>query len=644
MTSPSVHLHDADLALWSDEPSQVDLLAFDAVAQTVVDAILDDALDPLAIGVSGRWGSGKTTVLQLIEQQLNTPGGPEPTEKRVLILRTDPWRYDPAVGAKESLISEVLDVLGQELKGAEGTGGKALNLLKNLAKRVDWAKAVKVAARTSLTLQLPSVDDLTSLIREDGGDQESTARGLDEFREEFAELMASEELKDIKRLVVLVDDLDRCLPDTVVETLETIRLFLAVPKMAFVLAADEDRVADAVRSRFPDGQAAAAGEEEEPARLYLHKIVQTTIPLPTLSRFDTEAYLLLLQLQSGQDALDEEKFKDVVGQCARIRMESGDLDDLNVPEGTEIGSAVIFAARLTPLLYEKLRGNPRRIKRFLNDMRVRQSIAARRGIELETPIVAKLMVLELLLPEDFKRVLEWLAQGRLREQIQRLEKTAGRTTASQDSPTPADGKREESPKADSGKASKSGEKEMADSSPDQERDGFSDNLVRWAKLPPELSQTDLNPYLTLAASFRGEALLDRDLPERLIDLAANLLSSVRAEQKSVTDDDLRALTAEDASILVGHLGRAARDRPSEQRAAMTGLLRITRLHPSTVEAAEGVLRAIPADEIKPAVALGFTPADVATFRPILEGWHETSTDGGPTKTALSSVLGGGGTT
>jgi hypothetical protein len=64
--------------------------------------------------------------------------------------------------------------------------------------------------------------------------------------------MKSEELSGVERLVVLVDDLDRCLPETVIETLETMRLFLAVPKMAFVIAADEDRVAAALRGRFPD--------------------------------------------------------------------------------------------------------------------------------------------------------------------------------------------------------------------------------------------------------------------------------------------------------------------------------------------------------------------------------------------------------
>ena len=117
------------------------------------------------------------------------------------------------------------------------------------------------------------------------------------FRKDFAELLADERLSHLRRVVVLVDDLDRCLPDTVVDTLETMRLFLSVPKMSFVIAADEDRVADALRDRYPEDNGSAE-DTEKPARLYLHKIVQTTLRLPALSRFDTEAYLLLLLLQN----------------------------------------------------------------------------------------------------------------------------------------------------------------------------------------------------------------------------------------------------------------------------------------------------------------------------------------------------------
>ena len=67
------------LALWSDDPAPTDLLSFDAVAATVADVFLDEALDPVALGLSGSWGSGKTTVLRA---SYRTPGYPKSSKIR----------------------------------------------------------------------------------------------------------------------------------------------------------------------------------------------------------------------------------------------------------------------------------------------------------------------------------------------------------------------------------------------------------------------------------------------------------------------------------------------------------------------------------------------------------------------------------
>ena len=56
--------------LWSDESATQDLLAFRAVAETALDAIFDDGLDPAAIGLSGAWGSGKTSMLEFGERNV----------------------------------------------------------------------------------------------------------------------------------------------------------------------------------------------------------------------------------------------------------------------------------------------------------------------------------------------------------------------------------------------------------------------------------------------------------------------------------------------------------------------------------------------------------------------------------------------
>ena len=408
--------------LWSDEPSPVDLLAFGAVADTAVEAVLDNALDPIALGISGPWGSGKSTVLKLIESEL-AERDVKNTDEQILVIETDPWRYDPDVGAKATLILEVLNALAAELERHGSVPDDVGGTLKKLAKRVNWMKALKLAARSSITLQLPGIDDLSSLVNE-GDVEDPEPRNLDEFRQDFAELLANENLSHLRRVVVLVDDLDRCLPNTVVDTLETMRLFLSVPKMSFVIAADEDRVADALRDRYPADNGSKR-DAEEPARLYLHKIVQTTLRLPALSRFDTEAYLLLLLLQIGVDErLTETQFEQVVEGCTELRIAAGTIDSIKIPDGLDIAAEMQFAARLTPILYEKLRGSPRRIKRFLNDLNVRSSIAERRGIELDDSVVAKLMVLELLLPKEFETVLDWLARGELRSQLARLGEIA----------------------------------------------------------------------------------------------------------------------------------------------------------------------------------------------------------------------------
>jgi len=623
----------AAMSLWSDDPAKVDLLSFDAVAQTVADALLDEALDPVALGLSGSWGSGKTTVLGLVGQELDR----RKTEtQNVLVIPTDPWRYDPTTGAKESLIAEVLAALASEINTSETKTDKAKNLLTRLGKRIDWAKAIKLAASSSLTLQIPNFDKLVELVKPKEGDEESV-RGLEEFRDEFAQLIGSEDLKHISAVVVLVDDLDRCLPETVVESLEAMRLFLAVPKMSFVIAADEDRVADAIRTRFKStGRPEESDDDQQdPATLYLHKIVQTTIALPALSHFDTQAYLLLLQLEA---TAGKPQLVTLIDRCAQVRRKGGSVDDIGEIAGLAMDDELAFATRLTPLLYEKLRGNPRYIKRFLNDLHVRQSVASRRGISLDAAVVAKLMTLEALMKPEFKLLLGWFAKGEMRDQLGRLEDQAGRPAqpepqADATSDEPRDTPETEPPaRARRGAAATS--QTPAAGAPSGQ---FTQAMVRWAKLAPSLRGLDLSPYLTLAATFAGVTLIDDSLPEQLRDIAANLLSQSRREQASVTDAELDALGDGDATDLLRHIGRTMRDQPAKQKAGVNAILRIARRRPVVVTDARDALLMLPPSEITIATPLQFNRGDPAQIRGVLTTWKSKLPDG-QVKRAVESAL------
>jgi hypothetical protein len=646
--------------LWSDEPATVDLLAAKAIAATVTDAVLDDALDPLSLGLSGPWGSGKTTVLELVEADLEERSTPE---SKVVVVRTDPWRYDPAVGAKESIIADVLDALETELERVSPKlETTAKSALRSLARRVDWSKAIQLAAKTGLALQLPRIEDLTELIKEPTGDGEETGgapRGLAGFREEFAHLMESDDLAHVQRVAVLVDDLDRCLSRTVVESLEAIRLFLSVPNMAFVIAADEERVSDAIKVELPAWKVPEEHERpggkdalppEPPWKLYLHKIVQTTVPLPALGAFDTEAYLVLLQVQNRTtDQFTPEQLEELITECGRLRA-IGTLDELNAPESTNVQSELAFAHKMTAILYQKLAGNPRRIKRFLNDMNVRRSIAARRGIELENEVVAKLMVLEVLLPEQFKVVLSWLRGGELRDRLAVLEriannaekhatedaenKPATEAAGSGDGEKPVDedqqAKSPDTSKATTKKTAKAAKKTEAktttaaaemqpedgakdtESAGDDTADtptasttpdpGFHDDLIRWAKLDPLLAEVNLSPYLHLAASFSGDLLVSDELPERLRDVAAQLIVT-GALGSGTADKQATRVPVEDAATLIRYFARLGRDRRPEQRGAVTAIGRLASAHPSLTPAALEGLKRIPAQDLQVGTAV-----------------------------------------
>lgn len=638
--------------LWSDEPSKIDFLAARAIAETVSDAVLDDALDPLAIGLSGPWGSGKTTVLELIKADLDARS--ESEKAKILTVRTDPWRYDPSVGAKESLIGEVLDAIAAELAERlvgvdESKSAKIKKLLKKLSDRIDWAKAVKLAAKSSLTLQIPGIDDVLGLIREpskDGDNGKDEPRGLAGFKTEFTELLGSDELAHVRRIAVLVDDLDRCLVDTVVETLEAIRLFLSVEGMAFVIAADEDRVADAIRTRLPEWTMPTerdGGEDalptESPSKLYLHKIVQTTVPLPALGAFDTESYVLLLQLQNRIDSrFTDNQLQGIIAECQRLRA-VGALDDLKAPDGLDVQQELSFARRLTTILYEKLRGNPRRIKRFLNDLNIRRSIAARRGIELEFDVVAKLMVLEVLLPDQFQAVLSWLRTGELRDRLEALETQANRPK--QESPIESDGTDGRNEPIAPEAIGESTDTDLDDEADDKtEVDAtvapssltsvaphFADDMIRWAKLPPDLHDLDLSPYLHLAASFRGDLLVSAELSQHLRDLAAQLASTRTVDRRQLTDDSLRALTIDDVSQLVRHLALRARDRVQEQRGAVSGIVRLAGIHPFAQSAALDAFRCLPASDLQPGTAVILAGTDIPGIKDVINGLAARLPDG-----------------
>src|SRR5207244_12140846 len=113
----------------------------------------------------------------------------------------------------------------------------------------------------------------------------------------------------IDQLIVLIDDLDRCLPDTAIETLEAIRLLVFTSRTAFVVAADEAMVEYAVRKHFPDLPETTGPRDY--ARNYLEKLIQVPFRIPALGITETRTYVMLL-LVGAELPEDDARFAKLI--------------------------------------------------------------------------------------------------------------------------------------------------------------------------------------------------------------------------------------------------------------------------------------------------------------------------------------------
>jgi predicted KAP-like P-loop ATPase len=294
----------------NDHETAVDLLYYEAAAKTIVRLIRSTPTTPVTIGVHGDWGAGKSSVLKMASTALER-------DKNALCLWFNGWAFEGFEDAKTVVIETIVD----ELRRARPASTKVAEAARKVLKRVDWLKVARKAGGFAFTAAtgIPSFNQIHSLaegaralvekaqdhlsaeemkgfaeqarayLKEVEKEGDHLPQHMHKFREEFDELIAA---ADIEQLVVIVDDLDRCLPETAIATLEAIRLFLFVPRTAFVIGADELMIEYAVRRHFPDLPSGAGPVPY--ARNYLEKLIQVPFRIPALGLAETRIYVSLL--------------------------------------------------------------------------------------------------------------------------------------------------------------------------------------------------------------------------------------------------------------------------------------------------------------------------------------------------------------
>lgn len=603
------------------------------IVAAVLHVLQQPNLSPVTIGVYGDWGSGKSSVLRMLRDELEKDSG-------VLCVYFNGWLFEGYEDAKAALMSTILD----QVRDERGALTKAKDVFNRLVERVDWlrvgkgAVALSAAAITGgvttavglgaiLVTQASetSADDLEKVVKEKAEQSHKLHQSVRDFTKDFAELLKKTE---IQRLVVIVDDLDRCTPDRVIETLEAIRLFLSVESAAFIIGADEELVRKAISMRYEERE----GGTLDVGRHYLEKMVQVPVRVQPLAPSDVIGYLNLLFAESH---LDLPSLEDLCGKVC------GKGFGVNEPVFT-LGSAekllghppaeglkkdLELVSQIGGVLADSVEGNPRQVKRFLNALVLRLRMAEARGlVGFERRIAAKLLLLEYFRSESWFRTLnKWqAAQNGRPAELELLEERINAESGALSGGSGAkSGHSKKAEPASSGRRRPRSVQSQTDNGADEELPPLGNELTAWLSDPwarqwlatePSLKGIDLRPYFYFA---RQRPALGLGPEQRLTrserEVFDQILSPSHATRLSALGRIAGLTPAEANSVFAALLQRSERSEDFEaDNSPLTMTFQVTERRPELGGQLVTFLRSLSVSRLRPGMAMRLASATRST--------------------------------
>lgn len=245
---------------------------------------------PMTIGIQGDWGSGKTSLMNLIKEQL---GDEFP------VVEVNTWKYaqtEPGQGLAIAIFLAIIRSLTKQI------GGEAKQAVQRIGKALMSLAGRVVESQLGINLTAALAKGELEQIFE-------YYEALEKLKGQLQELVESvirDKGTGRDRVVVFVDDLDRVQPERAVEILEILKVFLDIEGLVFVLACDYEVVLQGLRAKT------GFGDEQVAGRSFFDKIIQVPFQMPAHTDEKLKVYIKGLFDKVGANAIDDEELSTLI--------------------------------------------------------------------------------------------------------------------------------------------------------------------------------------------------------------------------------------------------------------------------------------------------------------------------------------------
>ena len=341
-----------------DEPRIERNIGF-SESSSLLAKVLEHSSPRFTVGIFGGWGTGKTTLMKMIKNEID-----KISNEKILTIWFDAWRYE---NEKHLAVIPFLRTIRLTLEASEKT---------KTGKWDEVKKGIELTYNAFLTASSLNVGalsiDLEKLINslKDKNSLESNVKAIYYDITYYLEraLANLTENDEAFRVIVFIDDLDRCSPEKAMEVLESIKSFFDIKGIVFVIAMNYKSINSIVKRKF-------AKDPKITGLDYMEKMVQLSFPIPSWTKDDIREFMVYTIYENISETHHQEEFLNNVD-----------------------------------LLITAVKRNPRDVKRFINTIILAKA-------KVDKPVDELVAIHALLYREEWNGFLEFIIPNEKRKEF-----------------------------------------------------------------------------------------------------------------------------------------------------------------------------------------------------------------------------------